>query len=75
MRVNVKFFLTGLPIAAFAATGNVIVGIAKIYKHVIPHIFYNFKGVSRESLTVSHTLMSGVNAKEPIETIGFFKSY
>ncbi len=49
--------------AAFVSTGNVIVGIAEIYNHVISHFLYDLEGVFKESLTVSHALKIRVNAK------------
>ncbi len=47
---------------AFIATDNVIIGITEVYNSIISHFLYDFKGMFKHSLTISHTLIIRVNA-------------
>lgn len=64
-RENIAFETNVVPFAAFVAASNVIIGISEIDNHVISHFLYDFKGVFKERLTVSHTLIIRMYTKRP----------
>ena len=74
-RENITFKAYVVLLAAFIATGNIVIGIAEIYDGIVAHFSAKGKSILKESLANALTLIIGMHTERPHSEDGLFVSF